>query len=297
MIKLIVVATFLLSFSAWSKPCQIDMYAKNYLLSDSSVKLSKTLIKKSTCDFSVVNEFVRFIIDTRGNTSGKQISRVFSSLVNKPITIKPDRISVFKLEDYLTERLSFSKDWFIREIKIPNNLSAITLDEKDSLTIDCPSCNYPGNKSIRVIVNNSIANINKYHMLTAKLQVKTKALVPRGVIKLDNQPLSLKMFKEVEVFTEDPSTLFTNGKTLGFYKVNKSINARAILINDLVPVSLVRAGIPTSVILESGTISLKSTATPMRSGKLGDTIQLRSQRSNKIIVGKVIDYNKVSIEL
>ncbi|PIK14227.1 flagella basal body P-ring formation protein FlgA [Halobacteriovorax sp. JY17] len=297
MIKLITALTFLISISAWSKPCQIDIYPKSYLLTDSSMKLGKALIKKSTCDGSTDNEFIRFLIDTKGNTSGKQISRVFSSLVNKPVVIKPDRISIYKLEDYLTERLSFSKNWFIREIQIPTNLPAITLDAKENLSIDCPTCSYPGNKSIRIVINDSLKGINKYHMLTAKLQIKAKALVPRGILKLDNQPLTKQMFKEEEVYTTDPSTLFTNIKTLGFYKVNKSVNSRAILINDLVSVSLVKAGVPASIILDNGVINLKSTATPLRSAKFGETVQLRSSRNNKIIVGKVIDYNKVSIEL
>ncbi|CBW28096.1 hypothetical protein BMS_3353 [Halobacteriovorax marinus SJ] len=297
MTKYLTLFLFLISFSAWSNPCQIDIHPKNYLLSNSTTLLSKSLIKKSTCSKATETEFIRFLIDTKGNTSGKQISRVFSSLVNEKVTIKPDRISVYKLEDYLTERLSFSKSWFIREIKTPSKLSAITLDSSENLSIDCPNCNYPGNKSIRVIVSNSMSGANKYHMLNAKLQIKTRALVPKGIIKIDNQPLSKQMFREEEVYTDNPSSLFTNINTLNFYKVNKSIDDRAVLINDLVPVSLVKAGIPTKVILDNGIISLKSVATPLRSARFGETVQLRSSKGNKIIVGKVIDYNKVSVEL
>lgn len=297
MIRTLFLLTFFISISAWSKPCQIDIHPKSYLLTSSTILLSKSIIKKSTCDNSINSEFVRFIIDTKGNTSGKQISKVFSSLLNKKVLIKPNRISIYKLEDYLTERLSFSKSWYIREIKVPNNLAAITLNDNEHLNIDCPTCNYPGNKSIRIVISNSMKGTNTYHMLNAKLQVKTTALVPRGIIKIDNQPLSESMFREQEIYTDTPARLFTNKKTLGFYKVNKSINSRAILINDLVPVSLVRAGVPTKVVLDNGVISLKSTATPMRSAKFGETVQMRSLKGNKIIVGKVIDYNKVSVEL
>ncbi len=297
MIKLVFILTLLSSYSAWSKPCQIDIYPKSYLLTNISSKLTKTLIKKSTCENSINNELIRFLIDTKGNTSGKQISRVFSSLVNQKIKITPDRITIFKLEDYLTERLSFTKNWYIKNIKVPSHLSAITLEENENMNVDCPSCSYPGNKSIRLVINNTLEGTNKYHMLNAKLQVKTMALVPRGIIKIDNQPLSKSMFKKEEVFTDNPSALFTNINSLVFYKVNKSINNRALLINDLVAVSLVKAGMPTSVVLDNGVISLKSTATPLRSAKFGETVQLRSSRSNKIIVGKVIDYNKVSVSL
>ena len=36
---------------------------------------------------------------------------------------------------------------------------------------------------------------------------------------------------------------------------------------------------------------------PSRSAQFGETIELKNPSNNKIIVGKVVDYNKVVIEL
>ncbi|OUR92853.1 hypothetical protein A9Q84_20280 [Halobacteriovorax marinus] len=297
MTKLLVVLTFLFSVTSWSKPCKIEIYAKNYLLSDNIAKLSKSIIKKSTCAHSTNSEFMRFLITTNGSVSSSQISRIFKALSGKSVTITPKRITVHKLENYLTERLSFSKNWYIRELKSLNPKGVITLNNNENITVECPNCNYPGNKSIRIIIQNPVKNKNSYFMLNGKLQIKTMALVPRGIIQVDNQPLSKLMFKKKEVFVDNPANIFTNENALTFYKVNKPLNGKALVLSDLTPVSLVRAGTPTKIYLQTGSISLKSMATPLRSGKYGDTIQLRSTSNNKIIIGKVIDYNKVAIEL
>lgn len=297
MTKLLVLFTILFSFSSWSKTCKIEIHPKNYLLTDNIVKLSKLIIKKSTCSHATNSEFIRFLITTNGNISSKQISRIFKTLSTKSIQVTPRRITVHKLEDYLTERLSFSKNWFIRDLKSVNKRGVITLENSQSLSVECPNCNYPGHKSIRIVIQDTISNKNNYQMLSGKLQIKTMALVPRGIVQVDNQPLSKLMFKKKEVFVDNPANIFTNQRALHFYKVNKPLNGKPLLLSDLTPVSLVKAGTPTKIYLKTGSISLKSMATPIRSGKYGDIIQLRSISNKKIIVGKVIDYNKVAIEL
>jgi len=297
MTKFLIFLTILFSISTWSKPCKIEVHPKNYIISDNIAQLSKAIIKKSTCSHAINSEFIRFIITTKGSVSSSQISRIFRTLSEKSVQISPKRITIHKLENYLTERISFSKNWYIRELKSSTRKSVISLKSDENLTIECPNCNYPGSKSIRLVVQNPVHNKSSYHMLNAKLQIKTMALVLRGIIQVDNQPLSKLMFKKKQVFVDNPANIFTNLNALHFYKVNKPINGTALLLSDLTSVSLVKAGTPTKIYLKTGSISLSSMATPMRSGKFGDIIQLRSISNKKIIVGKVIDYNKVAIEL
>jgi flagella basal body P-ring formation protein FlgA len=286
------------TFTAWSKPCHIGVYPKIYTIDSNISKLTKEIIKKSDCDRAIKLDFVRFLTTTSGVVSNTQLSRMFKSLENKSIRITPSKISIHKLDNYLTDRIAFSKNWFVREINSAKRNSAIVLNSEENLHVDCPSCSFPGNKSIRLITQNPFNNTNKFQMINAKVLIKTTALVPRGIIQVDNQPLSKSMFKEQAVFVDNPAHIFLNKKALVFYKVNKPLTGeKALLLSDLVPVSIVKAGTPASILLDHDGISLKSTAVPLRSGKFGDIIQLRSTRSKKIITGKVIDYNKVAIEL
>jgi flagella basal body P-ring formation protein FlgA len=297
--KLVLITLILFTtFTAWSKPCQISVYPKIYTIRENTGLLAKEIVKKSDCESSTTREFVKFLTTTQGVVSSKQLTRMFKSMANKNVVLTPKKISINKLEDFLTERIAFSKNWFVKEINSSKKNAAIVLNEGENLHIDCPTCNFPGSKSIRVITQNPIKNTNHFQMLNAKVLIKAIALVPRGVIQVDNHSLSSKMFKEQEVYVDNPAHIFTNKKALVFYKVNKPLNGdKPLLLNDLVSVSIVKAGTPTSILLNHDGISLKSTAIPLRNGKFGDVIQLRSSRSKKIIVGKVIDYNKVAIEL
>ena len=286
------------TFTAWSKSCHIDVYSKVYTLDKNISKLTKEIIKKSDCSQNVKLDFVRFLTTTNGVVSNTQLARMFKSLENKDVKITPSKISIRKLDDYLTDRIAFSKNWFVRDINSAMRKSSIVLNDQENIHVDCPSCSFPGNKSIRLIIQNPINNTNKFQMLNAKVLIKTIALVPRGMIQVNNLPLSENMFKKKAVFVDNPAHIFLNKKALVFYKVNKPLTGeKPLLLSDLIPVSIVKAGTPASILLKHDGISLKSTAIPMRSGKFGDIIQLRSTRSKKIITGKVVDYNKVAIEL
>ncbi|WP_127715670.1 flagellar basal body P-ring formation chaperone FlgA [Halobacteriovorax sp. HLS] len=297
--KLVLITLILFTtFTAWSKPCSITVHPKIYTISENISTLTKDVIKESNCERNVQLDFVRFLITTQGVVSSSQLARMFNSIENKKVTIHPKKISINKLEDFLTERIAFSKNWFVKNISTAARTSAVILSEEESLQVDCPSCSFPGNKSIRIISQNPISNTNKVQIINAKVLIKTVALIPRGMIQVNNQSLSSSMFKEEEAFVDNPAQVFTNKKSLVFYKVNKPLNGeKPLLISDLVPVSIVKAGTPASITLSQDGISLKSTAIPLRNGKYGEMIQLRSSRSKKIITGKVIDYNKVAIEL
>jgi flagella basal body P-ring formation protein FlgA len=65
---------------------------------------------------------------------------------------------------------------------------------------------------------------------------------------------------------------------------------------DIQPVNLVSYGTPVKLILKNSNINLSKSAMPARSAQFGDTIEIQTA-NNKKILGRVIDYNKVVIEL
>ena len=210
------------TFTAWSKSCHIDVYSKVYTLDKNISKLTKEIIKKSDCSQNVKLDFVRFLTTTNGVVSNTQLARMFKSLENKDVKITPSKISIRKLDDYLTDRIAFSKNWFVRDINSAMRKSSIVLNDQENIHVDCPSCSFPGNKSIRLIIQNPINNTNKFQMLNAKVLIKTIALVPRGMIQVNNLPLSENMFKKKAVFVDNPAHIFLNKKALVFYKVNNA---------------------------------------------------------------------------
>jgi flagella basal body P-ring formation protein FlgA len=49
--------------------------------------------------------------------------------------------------------------------------------------------------------------------------------------------------------------------------------------------------------MNSGVIKLNGSATPMRAGRLGEVIQLKTINSKKIIIGRITNFNEVEVEL
>ena len=67
--------------------------------------------------------------------------------------------------------------------------------------------------------------------------------------------------------------------------------------DDFIQHNLVTAGRHTNVIFKSKGINLSLNALPLEYGKFGQDIRLRNPKSNKIIIGKVTDFNTVLVEL
>ena len=94
-----------------------------------------------------------------------------------------------------------------------------------------------------------------------------------------------------------PDNVLTTLDNINFYKTNKTIVQNAVVSNmDLQAVNLINFGTPVNVTLKNDNIALQRTAMPLRSARFGETIELKGP-NNKNIAGKVVDFNKVVIEL
>jgi flagella basal body P-ring formation protein FlgA len=92
--------------------------------------------------------------------------------------------------------------------------------------------------------------------------------------------------------------LVTDAETLRFFKSNKPLRAGELLrASDLNAQNLVRAGMRTEVILENEMVRIKTSGISRSSGGFGETVEVFHQQKNKKYQGKVIDNNKVLVEL
>jgi len=67
--------------------------------------------------------------------------------------------------------------------------------------------------------------------------------------------------------------------------------------SDLNALSLVRAGVKTEVIIENELVKLKTSGISRSNGSLGEFVEVFHPQKNKKYLGKVIDINKVLVEL
>jgi flagella basal body P-ring formation protein FlgA len=87
-------------------------------------------------------------------------------------------------------------------------------------------------------------------------------------------------------------------ETLKFFKTNKPIKPGEILKkSDLNGSLLVKAGSNTEVIIENQLLKLKTTGISRNSGIYGDQVEVLNIQKNKKYVGKIIDINKIQVEI
>ena len=119
------------------------------------------------------------------------------------------------------------------------------------------------------------------------------------------QPLpSFSDIKDKNVVKEEyveaiPHTdLITDFESLKFFKTNKPLRTGELIKrSDLNAVNLVKAGLKTEVILENSAIRIKTDGISRNSGSIGEMVEVYHAQKNKKYLGKVIDVNKVLVEL
>ena len=106
------------------------------------------------------------------------------------------------------------------------------------------------------------------------------------------------ILKEEYIESIPHTDIITDMESLKFYKTNKPIKAGEILkASDLNAINLVRAGLKTDVVLENQMVRIKTQGISRSNGTIGELVEVYHPQKNKKYLGKVIDINKVLVEL
>lgn len=237
---------------------------------------------------SVINDF-----------SGTVSSRILATETSNNNFKLSNEFKIQTLGEFLNENIRLPKEWKLINAKPTAGTKGLLVkNNKESLSVECALCQNTGEKTIKLGLTNAVNNRYINFWVKAKVAVKTQALVSETNLKVDNSPLSPRQFKLKTLYSSKPEKFFLSKDKIIFYKVNKPINKGEMLVySDLTPVNLVQMGRPVSVVLKSKDLQLEGSAVATQSGKLGERIRLKNKRTNKVIIGKIIGFNKAEVEL
>jgi flagella basal body P-ring formation protein FlgA len=284
----------LLIFTSSTMACDISgpkliLWDKNKMRS-----LPMSSFSFKDCSKKAIKKIESFTSDFEGTLT----SRIIQIEAGVKVNVL-NAIQISTLESFLNDRVEKNKDWrFIKTGFVGTNSATFIIKENQSINVNCSLCKNTGNKNIKIELRDPISGEYKALWAKADLAAKTKALVCLENLNVNNQPLSPRQFKETVTYSTRPDQFFTSESQTIFYKLNKpKVKGEPIRFQDLTPVNLVKMGNPVTVILRNESLFLEGTAIPGQSGKLGERIRLKNTRTQKTIVGKVIDFNKVEVEL
>ena len=287
-------ALLLLSFGRFvhtAENCRIETAEKIFY-----IKGDKTgnFIQQSSCSPSINRQFNLFIQSSSGSMRAQDVARVLEEKFQSHISIIPSRIEANPLSSLVRSSLSLSNDWTFKDMAFLRP-TPFFVKEGTKITMSCSNCHYPGKKQIKVDIQDKGDSTVRW--ITLSLAIKVKALVARESLFPHRRPLSREDFSSEEIYVTNPESIFSEENHLHFYRASRKIPKGETLRQDhLSAINLVSPGGLIDVFYEYQNLSLKTKASPLRFGHYGDKIQLKRGKDRNIIIGRVVDHNKVVVE-
>ena len=255
----------------------------------------RSAIVQEGCPEATLQEIDQTLVGLEGKITSSHLTQILNSK-NMEAKIAPHMIQVQQFNQIVRDQLVLPPGVQMRSSEVLNAQNFITLAPGDRIEVQCIGCLYGTGQTLNV-------NIRGFDGADRSLTVRAdfKKFVKAYRI-LSFMPafsdVSSNILKEEYVDSIPHTDLVTNLETLKFYKLNKPIKAGELLRqSDLNAVNLVKAGLKTEVIIENELVRLKTNGISRSNGTLGEFVEVFSPEKNKKYQGKVIDINKVLVEL
>lgn len=284
-----------LSSTGFAAECSIEFYSKIYKVNNSAVQI-RDYVKKNSCPEATLFKLNKFIQNVDGVVHSNIIKEELSSL-HQDIEILPSKISISSLDAYLKEKLFPTNELSFSGLKSIESKSAIALSDAETLEISCNNCQNLGDKNIQLIIKSPILATQKNFWISAKLVTSIEVLKAKTNINFQQTSLSSNDFSVEKIHTDKPEDYVVDTKNLNFYKPNRIILKDAYLTRmDILAVNLINYGTPVKALYKINGLTLEKNFMPTRSARINETVELNGAQ-NKKLYGKVVDFNKVEIEL
>jgi flagella basal body P-ring formation protein FlgA len=279
--------------------CSVELFSKIYRLENDQTLVNNDIIQHSDCSNAITFKISQIISHSSGTVGNdflkKELSKDFPEDL---IEITPRKLSLLDLNLALRDQLTRNSNLYFVNTKSLNALKSLGLIEGEQLKTYCESCSSYGEKNIKIDISNPVANSTRTLWFSSQIMAKVKVFKAKSNLSFQQKNLQPEDFYSDEILMGSPDNVITSINNINFYKPNRLILQGSTISNlDLQPVNLITFGTPVNVTLKNQNIQLQKIAMPMRSAQFGETIELKNNNNNKIIMGKVVDYNKVVIEL
>ena len=289
----LILSLFLLVFSSFTLACEIHLPAHLVVLSDRA-QFAK-VIHHSECSAETITEFAEVLSSLEGKIPSYQLKRMLK-INNEDINIQPGQIQIQHLGHLIREQMPLPSGIHLKSVSAVNTSDILTLEAGDKIQVECTNCLYGVNQPVNV---NVIAFDGSHRSLV--VEASFRKMVRAYKVKTYHPAFSeitASALTEELVEAIPHTDLVTDLDNLKFFKINKPIKAGSLLRrSDLNAINLVKAGLKTEVIIENELLKLKTHGVSRSNGSLGDFVEVFHPQKNKKYLGKVIDINKVLVEL
>ena len=252
-----------------------------------------SLFTSNNCNKVQVAAFNDLVKDANGVLKSKFISR--NTELNN-VVLRPSNVFISSLSSMIKKELSLPDSFKVEINSKIYNKNLLRLQKGEKLSFHCPKCSSPGSYSIKITRTTTKGPITSWAKITILSPVK--ALVATKSLGVSFEELIPSNFKITTIYTTNSKELVTDKESILFSRLNRSINeGQPLYRSQISQVQLTKPGTPVQIDMTFKGLKMKSMATPLDSGFLGQTIRLRNTKNNKVFSGKVVGKNKVKVVL
>ena len=251
-------------------------------------RIDQRLLNFKNCTKDVENKIRSIFLDAQGSISQRYLKKVTNE---KDLIVRPRNISIRPIENFLVSKLDNNRD--IRVRLVNSNIDPYFLKNDSSfLSYTCHNCSGRGLATFKLTKNRKTAWIKAKILRAKDVYTSTKPLT------VTFSSLSNKDFIKKTVYVTADHQYVSGKMNFTHYKINKPIDKDYVLRkSDLTPTTLVKYGVPVNVSIQSKNMKMSMVATPLTNGFINQYIKLKNIKTNKTFTAKVVDINKVQIEL
>jgi hypothetical protein len=286
---LILIISFLVNAIA----CEVHL-PEQIVIIGLSAKITDS-VAKNGCkegDLEKVNETLQGI---EGSVTNLQLQEI---LKQKGVTVSvhPSLIKIHDIKSLVREQILLPAGTQLEKITINGPEQFLPLTHQDKIQVECKDCSFGPGQEMTLIVQETSGNSKR---ITSFASFK-RLIKAYRVISFHPAfaPIEVTSLKEEQVEAVPYTDLVEDLSSLKFFRTNKPLRSGDLLRTaDLKAENLVRAGTKTEVIIENEMLRLKTSGLSRSNGSWGQFVEVFHPERNKKYLGKVIDINKVLVEL
>ncbi len=283
----------LLCFVSTAFACDINMPHRLVILGDDITGQSP--INTANCSEEAVRDLHRTLTGVEGRISSSQLTEMMNA---KGHTVQIDQhsVQIQNLKSFIRDQLPIPAGVQVKTTYTVNSSNFLALAPGDQLMVYCSACLWGSKQPINVTIN-GFDGTRRDFISVADFGKMVRAF---RLTRPLNSFADITVYDIKEEFTEavPHADFISDVQNLKYYKTNKPLKSGELLrISDLNAINIVKAGLKTEVILENEMVRIKTSGISRGNGAFGDTVEVYHQQKNKKYQGRVIDNNKVLVEL
>lgn len=285
---------FLGLFIQTALACEVNLPHHVVVFNDDSS--GKSVLQSKNCSPEALDQLHQMLAGLEGRVASYQLTEMMTAKQYE-VKIQPASILVQQFRSVIKDQIPLPSGVHVKSARPVNFPAILALNAGDRLQVSCSACLFGSQQPINVSVLAFDGN-ERTLMANADFKKLVKAyrlISPHASFStIENQSVLKEEYIEAIPHTD----LLTELDTLKFYKTNKPLRAGEYLRkSDLNAVNLVKAGLKTEVVLENQMVRIKTSGISRSNGSIGELVEVFHPQKNKKYQGRVIDINKVLVEL